>query len=664
MSETSDFTIEVRDRDFVRVGQIAPEYTDIKFVDVHNGVGAWELKLPNEHPLLPALTAKGAGIVVTEHWMEGEAHKYRVYSGRVRSPRLSQDAADPAGTWVISGVDDNVIGAATRVYPDPASASTAQAVGYWEQAGKGETVMKLAVQLNAGSTALPARRYPWLAVAADSLRGGTVKCSSRFDVLGDLLTSLGTTAGLGWEFRQVGASVVFDVYEPQDKRGEVRLDIRNGGLQSNELGWTAPSASEVLVLGQGEGAERTVLPVTSTEAAAEAVAWGLRWEVVKDQRNTDDPAELLQAGEEILADQGATVNSLKVVPSDAPGMRLGRDWYRGDQITVVIDGQETSAIVTQVATSISSAGVIRQVTVGDPVGFSFDAKIASKVKSVEQRVGQVERLIDQVISPARVSPLGAVVTDWNSATEVGFYQGLAGAANAPFATHPFMGVVSYRAGGVVEQRLSVGVEDVTNEWVRQFNGASWTKWRRTDNLMVATGGTGWNYDPVSGRYNLFTITTDFTFDGVFTPAFRQYRILYQVYSNTAHQNRFRLRSAGVDESGLNYFWGVVRSGGTNSSVDSITRDGRSNDGNWVPTQFDSNQHHGEFYVSEPMFTAGGNVQKRARGYDYAQNGSQSIWGGHMNNRDTTPFDGFHFWNTPSAFPTAQAFNWISIEGIA
>ncbi|AVR56760.1 minor tail protein [Microbacterium phage Elva] len=394
MSE-SDFTIEVRDVAFARVGQIAPEYTDLKFVDVHNGVGSWELRLPSEHPLLPTLTTKGAGIVVTEHWMEGAVHKYRTFSGRMRTARLSQDAADPAGTWVVSGVDDNITAAATRVYPDPANLASAQANDYWELSGPAETVMKNAVWLNAGSGAIASRRYAWLSVPSSTGLGGSVKCSSRFDVLGDLLTSLGTAGDLGWEFRQVGSGVTFSVYVPQDKTGVVRLDIRNGGLESNELGFTAPSASEVLVLGQGQGEDRTVLRVTSTEATAEAAAWGIRWEHVKDQRNTDDPVELQQAGDEIIADQGTTVNSLKVVPSDTPGMALGRDWYRGDLITVVVDGQETQAVVTQVATSITSAGVIRQATVGDPVGFNFDAKIASKVKDVEKRVGQIERLVGQ-----------------------------------------------------------------------------------------------------------------------------------------------------------------------------------------------------------------------------------------------------------------------------
>ncbi|QXN73518.1 minor tail protein [Microbacterium phage Abigail] len=406
MSETADFTIEVRDKNFTRVGQIAPEYTDLKFVDVHNGVGSWELKLPAEHPLLATLKTKGAGIIVTEHWLEGTTHKYRVYSGRMRSAVLSQDGADPRGTWVVNGVDDNVIAAATRVYPDPANLATAQTAAYWVQSNNAEWVMKNAVWLNAGTGAIPSRAYLWLTVPGVQNRGSNVKCSSRFDVLGDLLTSLGTAGGLGWEFRQDGALISFDVYVPQNKTAEVRLDIRNGGLESNTLGFTAPSATEVLVLGQGEGAARTVRSVTSAAATAEAVAWGLRWEQVKDQRNTDDTAELDQAGQEILTEQGSTVNSLTVVPSDAPGQRLGRDWYRGDKITVVVDGQETTAIVTQVATSITSAGVIRQATVGDPVGFNFEAKIASKVKTLEQRVGQVERLAGGANQPAWTDIVG------------------------------------------------------------------------------------------------------------------------------------------------------------------------------------------------------------------------------------------------------------------
>lgn len=608
-----DFTVEVRDRDFQRVGQIAPEYTDLKFVDVFNGVGAWEMKLPAEHRHLPALKAKGAGIVVTEHWTESSkqppvygawnevdrnlytdpfaidatrlpsssggtgslvadfpdadvktayrweataanaarmidlrvgtaappnggfwlsfdieasqpvtieiayrqnvgntssgsyvvedravpaglsrqqvfipngmvvvpeaatgvtlikrssvlfpagavikvtkvkygmtpgwfnptaadtdvrrqgfegalnvsqstqeertrteqpdvvAHKYRVYSGRMRSARLSQDAADPKGTWLITGVHDNVVAAATSVLPDPAHDADEQALSHWEAAGDGETVMKQAVQLNAGAGAIARRRYAWLTVAPDLGRGLPVKTTSRFEGLGDLLTSLGTASGLGWRFAQKDDVVEFDVYEPADKTKLVRLDIRNGGVQSNELGFTAPSATDVFVMGQGQGEERTIRRVTTPEAQAEAAEWGIRWESTKDQRQTDDVTELEQAGLEVVAEQGVTVNSLKVVPSDHPRMRLGVDWYIGDRITAVVEGQETQALVTQVATSITSAGVIRQASIGDPVGFSFDARVASKVREVEKRVGAVERLIGEGNATA---PAGVVI---------------------------------------------------------------------------------------------------------------------------------------------------------------------------------------------------------------------------------------------------------------
>ncbi|QWY79841.1 minor tail protein [Microbacterium phage CroZenni] len=488
MSETADFTIEVRDKNFTRVGQIAPEYTDLKFVDVHNGVGSWELKLPAEHPLLTTLKTKGAGIIVTEHWLEGTTHKYRVYSGRMRSAVLSQDGADPRGTWVVNGVDDNVIAAATRVYPDPANLATAQTAAYWVQSNNAEWVMKNAVLLNAGASAIPSRAYAWLTVPAVQNRGSSVKCSSRFDVLGDLLTSLGTAGGLGWEFRQAGAQISFDVYVPQDKTAEVRLDIRNGGLESNTLGFTAPSATEVLVLGQGEGAARTVRAVTSTAAAAEAAAWGLRWEQVKDQRNTDDNAELDQAGQEILTEQGSTVNSLAVVPSDAPGQRLGRDWYRGDKVTVVVDGQETTAIVTQVATSITSAGVIRQATVGDPVGFNFEAKIASKVKTLEQRVGQVERLAGGANQPAWSDIVGKpstfpaepqiIVARVATAPPSGWPDGLALATTTGTAWPCTLGtVLSMRQSNVRHTQLVI--EKTTgNAWIRSAtDDSTWGTFR-------------------------------------------------------------------------------------------------------------------------------------------------------------------------------------------
>lgn len=385
-----DFLVEVRDRDFNRIGQIAPEYLDLKYTEIFRGVGKWELKLPTEHPLLSALTTPGSGVIITETWDGGS----RVVSGRTKTFTLDQNAEDPKGTWTIVGDDDGVVAMAAVVLPDPASQPEAQTEAYWKYSGNGESVMKQAVLLNLGNLALSSRAYPWVSVAANLNRGGAAAASARFDTLGVVLEGLGVQSGLGWRFYQNGAGVTFDVVVPQDKTGLVRLDIATGGLESSELSTSAPTATTAYVLGQGEGAARTVLPVSSAAAAADAVTWGLRWESTKDRRDSDDPADLALAGSEVIELGGTTGHTLKVAPSDAPGQRLGIDWGLGDSITVVIDGQETTAIVAQTATSVGPAGVIKQASVGDPVGFNWEARVGAAVTHQAERIDRLENYID------------------------------------------------------------------------------------------------------------------------------------------------------------------------------------------------------------------------------------------------------------------------------
>lgn len=413
MAVPSDFVVEVRDVNYVRQGQIDPVYLDLKYSEVFRSVGKWELKLPAEHPLLPKLKAKGSGIIVTR---KGSS---RPFSGRMQSCTLSQDATDPAGTWVISGVDDNVIAAATVTFPNPSQAANAQTTDYWTYTAAGETVMKQLVVQNIGANAQAARKYSWLSVTTDQSRGQTISASTRFDNLGDALTALGTRANLGWRFYQSGTGIFFDVFQPQDKTGLIRLNIRNGGLESTELGYSAPTATQALVLGQGEGAARTVRPVTSTASLAEATSWGLRWEVVKDERNTDDPTELDQAGQEILTEQGSTVNSLKITPSDAPKQKVGVDWDLGDTITVIIDDQPTTAIVTEVARSVTSAGVITQVTVGDPVGFDWEAQVGKTLSDQDSRISFLEATIGTSVKDPKFNTLRLTSTSDVSLSSTG-----------------------------------------------------------------------------------------------------------------------------------------------------------------------------------------------------------------------------------------------------
>jgi hypothetical protein len=72
-------------------------------------------------------------------------------------------------------------------------------------------------------------------------------------------------------------------------------------------------------------------------------------------------------------------------------MRYGIDWGLGDSVTVVVGGQEVSAVVTQVALSVDADGVRVGATVGQPTGVDYDALVAKKQTTTSKRVNALER---------------------------------------------------------------------------------------------------------------------------------------------------------------------------------------------------------------------------------------------------------------------------------
>lgn len=377
-----DVIVEVRRPDRSRAGQIADEFLDLTFAAVLNNLGAWKLLLPAEHSLVPVLREEGAGVVIT---FEG-----RVFSGPMRSADLVQDASDPVGTWAFAGLSDEIALLARGILPDPSREPDDQTTLMHDlRAGVGETVFKQLVNLNAGPGALPRRRA--LTVTPDLGRGAYVESRARFANLLEHLAGRAVTASLGFTVTQQGDELVFDVFEPRDRSKFIRMDIINGGLASSGWGFAAPSATEVWVAGQGEGVERTVEVVTTPEADAEADLWGIRFEVFKDQRQTDEISELVQAGLETLTELGSTVRSIKVEPSDSPSMQVGRDWWLGDLVTVSVAGQDAVAQVTQVGVRVNSDGVTVQAVVGDPTGLTFESRMIAKSNAQEQRISELER---------------------------------------------------------------------------------------------------------------------------------------------------------------------------------------------------------------------------------------------------------------------------------
>lgn len=238
----------------------------------------------------------------------------------------------------LTGSSDMKILSQRVTLPNPAAAATAQTVdAYYKRSGNAGEVITELVRLNAGQGALASRRSP-LTVATSSA-GRSVTVNSRFKPLLEEVQALATAGEVTFQTRQAGRGIVFEIVETKNRARAVRLTTRNGGILSYSLSREAPTVTDVIVAGQGEGTARTIRHVTGN-----ASDWGTYAEVFQDRRDTDDSAELTQAGEETLAD-GQEKVSATFEASDTGLRRFGRDFWLGDTITLDLDGVTVTDLV-------------------------------------------------------------------------------------------------------------------------------------------------------------------------------------------------------------------------------------------------------------------------------------------------------------------------------
>jgi hypothetical protein len=386
--KVQDLVVEVRDGDLNRVGQITErDLVGLETVLRFNKVGGWKINLPASHPMADELRKPGAGLIVN-------GPNGVLTSGPTKTAKSIKTADDPEGVWEITGSDDSVLLGYRIAYPSPATDDLTQQADYDVRSGPAESVMKEYVEANLGPDAPVARRVSGLTVQTDLGRGSTVTGRARFDTLGSLLDQLAVTSALGFDVVQDGPGLTFRVYEPADRSLSVRMDIDNNRLTKSEYAYTAPEATRVIVAGQGTGADRTLVERSTSDSIAAESDWSRRIEVFKDQRNTSDLAELQQAGDEILAEKGITVESVSVTPSDDQSMNFPEDWGLGDRVSVIVGDITVSQIVTEIAIVITDEGLKIGATVGDPViaaQSDIEAQVIDKQSDQETRISNLER---------------------------------------------------------------------------------------------------------------------------------------------------------------------------------------------------------------------------------------------------------------------------------
>ena len=437
--EYTDFIVEVRNSSLTRVGQLKQtDLTGLIVVPRDTAVGSWELSLPAyelnaagvrvEHELCKALRQPGAGLVVT-----GPGGV--ILSGPAVESSVSTDATDPDGIWSFTGLSDMHILLDSLAWGDPSTYDlAAQKTSNDTQSAAAETLIYSYVSRNIGTAAVTQRKNTRLTLATDQGRGPVQQKSPRFQNLLQLVQEIVAGTTLIVDIVQVGANLEVRVTERADLSGKIRMDIANDQLSSVNYTYSAPGATHAIVAGQGEGIERTMIMRSTTDSEAASTAWGRRIERFIDQRQTDSVTELQGAGDDSLSGDGKTITAFEVTPNPNLNLVYGVDWTVGAKVTVVIQGQETVAIVTEVPISISSDGVLVGAVVGNPSGFTWEATVDAKTSDLETRLAQLEANAESAVVgvptgsylyvAGRVAPVGTLKCD-GSAYAIASYGNLA-----------------------------------------------------------------------------------------------------------------------------------------------------------------------------------------------------------------------------------------------
>ena len=322
----------------------------------------------------------------------GDGWRVVVQDGSVTilSGPITSRSPDPLnGTLVLEGVSDLVHVRDKIVFPDPSRAGDAQtADAYYKRSGVAETVIRDMVHANAGTGIHSSRtRYGGFTVTTSRGRGSVVRTNLRYKNLLEESRALARLGGVTFDaVQEEGANIVFRFRVPVDRSRSVRFSERNGGVSEASFSLDAPSATTVFVAGQGEGAARNII------ARSRATSWGRSIEVFKDQRDTDDAAELDQSATEQL-DEGAAGAGAQFSVTEVPGLVFGADYALGDTVTVEAGHLTISEPVRAVELTWDGHGREATLTLGDhdqadnktPAWVKRIKKLDARVRGMEVR---------------------------------------------------------------------------------------------------------------------------------------------------------------------------------------------------------------------------------------------------------------------------------------
>lgn len=395
---TALWEVHPRDADLGRTYDPVTLWTELTVVERYNEPDTWTLSGPAS---ALALFTPGMGAILDR---DGQ----QVTSGQVRSIDRTAQADEQTGRWddtitlgFVSDLDELW---SRRVYPDPTHVLTAVPslfdVSHDTRTGAVEDVILAYLAANLGPAApqVP-RRQAWLYLPASLGRGDSATVSARMDSLGTLVHDLAEAGGLHLRVvhdESTGAPrLALAITEVADVSANVRFGPADTAATGVITSWgyslNAPALTAAVLFSAGELEQRQATLVQDLDAQD---LWGRRRELLIDQRQTDDPAEITQAGAKALA-EGATKVATDFTVADGPDVAYRRDYAVGYRVGVELPGLPgavSDAIVREATTTVRRDEDDQvSIVVGTPGATSTSTKQAQRLNAAMRRINVLER---------------------------------------------------------------------------------------------------------------------------------------------------------------------------------------------------------------------------------------------------------------------------------
>lgn len=314
--------------------------------------GSWTAQILGEAPNTGSIRA-GCRVILLDDTGE-------VFSGPITTIDRSR-LQSGVMNLNLSGKTDSVVLSDRLVYPDPLRQASAQRTDYYTDTGPVGMVIAALVMRNAGASALPERSTPGLIVDR-RVAGPAASVRARFTNLRQEIGELERQHQVRVVSRYLRQQrkIKVAIEATVDRSRSMVLRQRTGVIGESSVSTTAPSATSVVLAGDGEGVSRRI----ASYDLPRLDWWGARRvEEFKDRRDTKSDAELAEAWEKLRADIiGSAAVTTKV--RERPGQIFGQDYHLGDRVSIELGGQVFTDPVQSAQLTWDEAGRTVQVTVG------------------------------------------------------------------------------------------------------------------------------------------------------------------------------------------------------------------------------------------------------------------------------------------------------------